>query len=67
MKISVFGTGRVGGATAFALAARGVPHDLVDEARQGGEQVARIKGYTNYAAALSATVIREALDRVLKK
>ena len=29
MKISVVGTGRVGGATAFALVARGVPHELV--------------------------------------
>ena len=34
---------------------------LVDEARQGGEQVARIKGYTNYAVALSAAVICEAI------
>ena len=29
MKISVVGMGRVGAATAFALVARGVPHDLV--------------------------------------
>ena len=29
MKISVVGLGRVGGATAFALVARGVPHELV--------------------------------------
>jgi L-lactate dehydrogenase len=29
MKISVIGTGRVGGATAFALVARGIPHELV--------------------------------------
>ena len=29
MKISVVGMGRVGGATAFALVARGIPHELV--------------------------------------
>jgi len=29
MKVSVIGTGRVGGATAFALVARGLPHELV--------------------------------------
>lgn len=29
MKISVIGTGRVGGATAFALVTRGIPHELV--------------------------------------
>ena len=29
MKISVIGTGKVGGATAFALVTRGVPHELV--------------------------------------
>lgn len=34
---------------------------LVEEARQGGHEVARYKGYTNYAVALAATLISEAI------
>jgi L-lactate dehydrogenase len=34
---------------------------LVDEARHGGQRVTKQKGYTNYAVALSATLICEAI------
>ena len=35
---------------------------IVEETRSGGHEVARAKGYTNYAVALSATLICQAID-----
>ena len=36
---------------------------FVEETRVGGHQVVRAKGYTNYAVAVSATLICEAIDQ----